>query len=440
MAKSFDLNSRLKLIGVFWNPASPAEKIPAYLTSDARKLTLLTAPVLGEVDLERFFSTSSGLPENTPAILNGFCSAGACTLIGLYRLGDDGLHDIPSGRAVTAQNFRVSACLLGTELQDTSTPSIKSAAFRYRGLEGWFPAESSVAHTAESVAVSYPLNVPPVIDCSVVSSRIRVTVKVASNLKLNVGGRHSSNPEPVVTVESVEPRSFDWFFDTAIRLENFFSLCVGTSVALKSMQVRLINDKEGWVVHRRRSKAQKPDVSVSIRCDQAQLSNAVAAWFSVPEEFGPVENLIYGTIRHSSMFVETEFLSLAQAIESFHRVTEHGRIEDASSFRRVLKTVLTAINDCCGDSQLATHLKDSIRHANEPTFQDRIKALLERLLPEHVSKLAGDRDEFEQTLRQTRNHFTHPGAKKKSKVLTGAKGLFLFNQKLHALLRLLMLV
>ena len=44
------------------------------------------------------------------------------------------------------------------------------------------------------------------------------------------------------------------------------------------------------------------------------------------------------------------------------------------------------------------------------------------------------------TLRQTRNDFTHPGINKKSKVLASPKDIFLFNQKLHALLRLLLLV
>jgi hypothetical protein len=56
-----------------------------------------------------------------------------------------------------------------------------------------------------------------------------------------------------------------------------------------------------------------------------------------------------------------------------------------------------------------------------------------------LTKLIGDPIVFERTLRQTRNHFTHPGIPKKRNVLTDAKEIFLFNQKLHALLRLLML-
>jgi hypothetical protein len=55
-------------------------------------------------------------------------------------------------------------------------------------------------------------------------------------------------------------------------------------------------------------------------------------------------------------------------------------------------------------------------------------------------RILRDPEEFERTLRQTRNFFTHPGTKKKGKVLDGAKEIFLFNQRMHAMLRLLILL
>ena len=63
-----------------------------------------------------------------------------------------------------------------------------------------------------------------------------------------------------------------------------------------------------------------------------------------------------------------------------------------------------------------------------------------RLDEDHRQTLLGNPNEFEQILRQTRNYFTHPGIKKQTKVLTDRNELFLFNQKMHALLRLLVLM
>lgn len=40
------------------------------------------------------------------------------------------------------------------------------------------------------------------------------------------------------------------------------------------------------------------------------------AWSITSEDSRRVENLVYGVIRNTPLFVETEFLSLAQAFES----------------------------------------------------------------------------------------------------------------------------
>jgi len=168
--------------------------------------------------------------------------------------------------------------------------------------------------------------------------------------------------------------------------------------------LRIGESEEGWLVQRLRGKVDKPDEQSWIQCTAPQLAHSIEAWLSMPQEFRPLENLIYGTIRNSSMFVETEFLSLAQGLESLHRVT---------------------------DSRLPT---DTV------TFKNRIESLVARVSPEGARTLLGDPQLFEQSLRKTRNFFTHPGIPKTTGVLSSAKEIFLFNQKLHAFLRLLMLL
>jgi hypothetical protein len=198
--------------------------------------------------------------------------------------------------------------------------------------------------------------------------------------------------------------------------------------------------KEGWLVQRLRRKVETPDPESGMRCTASQLAHSIAAWLSMPPEFRPLENLIYGTIRNSSMFVETEFLSLAQGLESLHRLTDSRTLTDKMTFKTVLKTLLQSIRRVCQNSALADRMSDSIRYANEPSFKNRIEALVARVEPAHVSELLGDAKKFEQILRATRNFFTHPGIAQNSKVLTSSKDIFLFNQKLHSFLRLLMLL
>jgi hypothetical protein len=136
------------------------------------------------------------------------------------------------------------------------------------------------------------------------------------------------------------------------------------------------------------------------------------------------KNLIYGTIRHSSLFVETEFLSLAQAVESLHRLTDRSTIVEPRLFKQILKALCRFIPTACGDSPIVDCLLDRIRHANEPKFQSRIESLLSGIHPNRIAKLVGDPVVFEKTLRQTRNYFTHPGIRKQENVLTDPKKIY----------------
>jgi ApeA N-terminal domain 1 len=54
--------------------------------------------------------------------------------------------------------------------------------------------------------------------------------------------------------------------------------------------------------------------------------------------------------------------------------------------------------------------------------------------------LLGNEGEFIDKLKDTRNFFTHPGIERKPTVLLDPLELYTFNQRLHAFLRLLVLM
>src|SRR5262249_5386761 len=158
--------------------------------------------------------------------------------------------------------------------------------------------------------------------------------------------------------------------------------------------------QEGVLILPRKGKAQKPDSRIWITADSDELGSAIVSWLSAAEDFRFFENLIYGAIRHSSLFVETEFLLLAQALESLHRITDNSIVESSTFFKQVLKCLCAVISKECGASPLARRFLDSIRHANEPNLKTRTESLLSRITAEHAVKLLGDVTVFEQTLRQ----------------------------------------
>lgn len=442
MDEKFELHSKFQLEGVFWDAAKPEDKFAGTLSCDGKRLELVTRAELVTPTPAMLMGTDEA---SAPDVVHGFTVKGDCTIIGLQQIDAPGLIDYPRGRGVRWRSFRViDACLMGWHLANDIDEVLTAADLTYTGIGEWFPGcGAAIKFGDEATTVSVPKKRPTVLDVCILAKRLHLLIKIDPNLEFKLGGKNfKAESEPIVMLEPAEPRSLQWFVELMHRLENFLSLCLGTSVRAKTM--RLIGASEdtesGWLIRPRGGKVQEPSIAIWLRCDSSQLSSAVASWFSMSEEFTPLENLIYGTIRHSSLFVETEFLSLAQAIESFHRLTDKSTVVEPEVFEQV-KEVLSGFisQQSWADSAIADRCKEAFNFANDPTFKARIQSLLAGIDPQRLKTLVGDPVVFEQTLKQTRNYLTHPGIEKKGKVLTGSKELFLFNQKLHVLLRLLVL-
>ena len=438
MADCYGVDSRFETDGVFWNVKDPDHTFSAHLSSDAHIDLILSAETAGFEKLSPNPAVDGAMPEHVFGLTT---TIGLCTLIGFHDLGAQRESHVATGLVVLSRRYRVDACLIGCHLESDTTPSLRSGWFTYSGIDKWFPGTGKIETTDVAISVSYPKSFP-IVDFCLPSIKSRVQIVVAPNLRSIRGGRRvTARSQPRVTIEPVQPRSLEWFIDLACRFENFFSLCLGTSVRLRVVSVETATGEGGWLIaHRRRENVEKPDLQAWVRCDYSRLAGAIAAWFAVPEVFRPLENLVYGAIHGSSLVAETELLSLAQAIESFHRLTETTTIILPDSFKPIFRSLSQTIARRYNGSAIVKRLVDAIRYCNEPSFHDRIESLVLRISPTTAQRLLGDPTLFEQTLRQTRNYFTHPGIRKQSKVLTKAADLFLFNQKLHAFLRLLMLL
>ncbi len=436
MPAKYGLRSRFEAEGIFWPSNNPHARFSARLISTKRSIELAVAAE--SAGPERLFPSPND--ELAPDVMHGYTTIGKCTLMGLQEFDGVRQFEVETQRTLLTRRYRVGACVVGAYLGNESEPIWRSATFSFAGVGDWLRPATQIRITDKALVISHPTPAPTIVDFCMVPTMTHIELRMISDMTWSPSGRHSSSrDEPQIEITPEQPASLGWFIDVAVRFENFFSLCLGTSVQLRSVQLLRSARDMAWFVRPIPGKVGTPDIEAWIRCDASQLATAMSKWLATPEKFRPLENLIYGAIRNSSMFVETEFLSLAQGVESFHRLTQPVLIADQLTFKRALKAILKLILTTCGESALATRLIESIRHANEPSFRNRVESLIRGLPPEHVEALLGDPEEFERRLRQTRNFFTHPGTKKGSRVLTGVKEIFLFNQRLHAFLRLLML-
>lgn len=444
MAKKYRIDADLKLAGVFWPPSHPDEKTAGSISSESERIEFLHAPSFAKLDSEtmrKAFRRIGTMPEASESeSLCGFTKEGPCTLLDLDFIGDDGTTDFSRGHAITANRFRVGAMIMGLHLESWKSDAIDGAAFYFTDIHSWLPTPFGMEMKDEATTYTAPHRAKRVFEFSSESLGAVVTCEVfaGGGVKFRESARIKSVAR--LRIQPIAPKSLEWFIDLSIRAENFFSLFLGTSVALKRLQI-FQGDTDAWLIRRIRKSRQKTNLQLWVNCPADQVGNALAKWLTSGEDRRPVETTLLGVIRKSSLFVETEFLGLAQAMEAFGRIRFDDPLIPASDYKRGLVKLREAINDAFGkDTEIAKKCSDSLINANEPSYRSRIEKACSILNSEFAEKLIGDISQFATRVAQTRNFYTHLGIKRGGSVVEDPKSLFLLNQRLHSLLRCLVLL
>jgi len=162
-------------------------------------------------------------------------------------------------------------------------------------------------------------------------------------------------------------------------------------------------------------------------------------WFQKEEVLRPVYDLLLSTVYSPGQHVQSTFLSLAQALESFHRRVHGGNYLSEEGYSSIKNALIAAIPAGI-DEKLSGKLKAMLQYANELSLKSRLDDLLEGIRRDHLDNLAGTDDprRFVRSLVDIRNYLTHYGEHKPS-ILESTTEMYNLNRRLTALLLLLIL-
>jgi hypothetical protein len=397
----FQLNSPIDLVGGFWPPDNKDDITSGTLSSQNGRMYLSVSPEtkrLNQVELHDAMM-NFGDSANWKRIdaLHGHTKEGACTLLDLIENTDNGLLDVPHSLEISAPRWRVGMAVMGLHIDSDDVDVLDGAAFYITKIRNMLPLAGSFHVTQDAFTYSYPFKALNFFSFNSAALDAEVICEIFAR------GKSRLESFPRIRVVPRTPKSLAWFWAIGPRLENFFSLILGTSVSLKS--VRVFKDKEmGCLVKRFQTREEKIVHANWVRCEPQQMADALGKWLAVPEDHRPVETILLNVLRKSSLFVETAFLGLAQALEGF------GRIRFSKPGGK-----------------------------KGPTFASGIEQTYDLLTLDFAKKLLGDRDTFVRKVVQTRNYFTHLGSPKKADVVDDGK-LFFVNERLHAFIRCVMLL
>jgi hypothetical protein len=438
--KKLRLDSRFSMIGAFWSPETPDTIMKGTLVSDEREINFITAP-----EYERPISTFPALfamPDSTiiPAF-HGFTEDGQFTLCQLVEQPGPSSTNFAIGQAIKAKSFRVFSCLSGMHVNGVDDRCLTSARYTFEGLSAWFPRAFDEKWDTDQIVVKVPIKPREVLDLCLLDSRVRISVRVSSEL---TSGKHDpsrlSRSVASIEAQSSSPESLAWYRRIGGRFENLFSLLTGGSVAMDTLFVYR-GDENGHLITKRTRSVRHFDRLHCVMCSPNQLAQAIITWICLPSKFDPVESLALEVLRKSKLFIETEFLALAQALEGFHRATTNVSSAHRLTLRKVRKAIRLALDAQALELGLKEKICNSMMHAGDPTLATRLTDLCQSISAPTLAQMGIVPETFVSSVVVTRNFYTHAGSDvRSSKRPVKGKEMFLLNQRMRALLRGAMLL
>lgn len=145
------------------------------------------------------------------------------------------------------------------------------------------------------------------------------------------------------------------------------------------------------------------------------LATLVEKWLTIRRRFATTYNLYLSTQYNPSKYTEPNFLSIAQAIELYHRVNFSNRVFSKSEFRERRKAIVQR-----APKKYQNWADAQLEHANEPRLGQRVLELYDAA-SDLMRQFHIDRRVFAGVVKDTRNYYTHYSPGLKTKALNGAE-------------------
>jgi hypothetical protein len=214
---------------------------------------------------------------------------------------------------------------------------------------------------------------------------------------------------------------FDLFNDKILHLlYQFLTLAIGRAVyplsingynnSFKYKVLRKEINPEINIFHERKrfrhiGKIWKKDMLFSFSDISDNFEKYLNNWFEKAEDLEWVYNLYTATILAKSMLIEHKFLSLVQALESYHQRAYDGRYMAKSDYKQVKNEIISNIPEkVVGDHRES--IKTKIDFGNNYSLKSRLDEIYDDY-SEILDLVINDKNTFIKDVRDTRNFFTH---------------------------------
>jgi len=424
--------------GVWWLPDEPKKKISGTLRFSPSEGAVLD--LIGS--LKDIQDTTKTLE---PEIILGISSDGKN--ITLYKCFETkSSFSVPGFQT---SSFYASLVFIGAHFQKSEDIKFKRISVHYLHLDEWVNISGfdiKQLWKEKEVIIKHKLPEPFQAD---ISDNFKVSIDFWATWPSHsfVQKEATIKQKTVIKIETSGDKPFEDYTKIMYHIQNFLTLGIMESVyplaieGITEVNKKMIKDKVHYlpveIFYRlpdipKAPKTLLPFVMLFTFKDISdRFESFLRNWFKDADLLEPVYDLYFGTFYNPRMYLEHQFLSLIQAIESFHQRIYGGEYVSDEDYNKVYDTLVDAIPNGIG-GDLKERLKEYLKYGNEFSLRKRLKEIFDKY-QEILDGFTVDKNAFIIKVVDTRNYQTHHDADLKEHAARG-EDLYRLIQKLKMLL------
>lgn len=428
--------------GKWWLPENTDRKVAGILSVQKRNITLNLFDSLKESENPLHFG---GGEVFCPDIINGITDNGKlCTLLKTFQSSS-----IFHSSGMQKESYVINFLLVGDKMFDSiDEVKFSSVLINYTCLEEWLAKPPfTVDYKKKMASFVAPESFEIYVDS--------LKAQVALSWELIMGSQNFRSLKwdytAFIKITPNDSMSHEGCLEVVNSFGNLLALFIGEAVYPRSIkacvgEIRIGDGKKmkqnvemfycllGDKVIR---SIRQFDIIIPFSVIRENITEILQNWHVKSSLLEPSCNLLLSSFYKSKTYIKSLFLSLVQALESFHRRKYDGKYLEEQEYAKY-KKILTDALPSKMPRDLKTSLWSRLKYGNEYALRKRIAEIFKSFQPDTVKLITDDPKSFIESVVDTRNYLTHYDKEIESNSLNGVD-LYYTNERLSILLIVLLL-
>ena len=439
---------KFECMGIWWLPENPEKRLPGILKFTPDEGGVLE--LIGSFKNKRLGEMNNLID---PEIIVGVSSHGKN--ITLYKCLDKSFEVQPNFVLPELQfsSYYVNVIFIGVHFKKPEDVKFRSLYVHFSHLDEWIDASGfEIQNLLDKKEITISYKKPIFIQAVVGDYKITVESKV-SYPTLSLGKREVSiKQKSYIKIESPKGISFYKYPKIMNHIQNFLTLGFMKPVypmiikGKTEVNKKLIKDKPYYPavevyyelpdIPKVPKKLSSFDMLFTFKDISGRFEFFFKNWFEKADLLEPVYNLYFGPLYNPQMYLQNQFLSVIQAIETYHRRKFEGKYISDEDYKPIYNRFKEIINKLDIEASFKDVLKSKLKYGSEYSLRKRLKDLFEKyaVITQNFIK---DKNNFINIVVETRNYLTHYD--KKLRDIANGGVLYNITEKLRTILQICLL-